>query len=222
LRIAKIFVCVFNKYMQIHFPKIKYIITGTLISGALFASAPACAGGYNKLTQDTFVKDSVPPSGTSDARFLAKAPSPKIKVCGVNKNAKFVIELGENILYTYDEQGQPTCAYRIASGKKSTPTHTGVRVVSHIETYPYRTAYGTKRKRNPSAYGPKIIILDILDTKTGETSQTGEFIHGNNDSTSIGKYASKGCMRMDNDVIKELARNAKRGDIVLILRNGEK
>lgn len=76
----------------------------------------------------------------------------------------------------------------------------------------------SKRRRHPSAYGPKIICLDILDTKTGEKSHIGEFIHGNNDSTSIGKYASKGCMRMDNIVIKELAQNAKNGDIVLIIK----
>lgn len=202
--------------MQIHFPRIKYVIAGSLLSGALVASAPVYADNPHKLNKDIFVKECVPPSGSDDARFLAHAPSPQVKVCGINKNAKFVVDLGENILYTYDEQGQPTCAYRIASGKKSTPTHTGVRTVSHVETYPYRTAYGTKRKRNPSAYGPKIIILKILDTKTGEKSKTGEFIHGNNDSTSIGKYASKGCMRMDNEVIKKLALDVKRDDIVLI------
>ena len=28
----------------------------------------------------------------------------------------------------------------VASGKASTPTDTGIRVVSNIETYPYRTA----------------------------------------------------------------------------------
>ena len=202
--------------MQIHFPKIKYVIAGSLLSGALVASAPVYADNPHKLSQDTFVKDCVPPSGSDDPKFLAFAPSPDVKVCGVNKKAKFVVDLGENILYSYDEQGQPTCAYRIASGKKSTPTHTGIRTVSHVETYPYKTAYGTKRKRNPSAYGPKIIILKILDTKTGEKNKTGEFIHGNNDSTSIGKYASKGCMRMDNEVIKKLALDVKRGDIVLI------
>ena len=45
---------------------------------------------------------------------------------------------------------------------------------------------------------------------------TGQFIHGNNDVTSIGKRASKGCIRMDNEVIKYLASIVKRGDFVII------
>jgi len=220
---AKIFMLIFNKYMQIHFPQIKYIMAGSVLSGALLAITPTSAMSINQPQQDTFAKDSVPPSGTTNEKFLASAPSPNVKVCGENKKAKFVVDISKNVLYTYDQNGQPTCAYRIASGKASTPTHTGIRIVSHTETYPYRTApRHTKRRRTPRAFGPKAIIIDILDTKTGERSQIGEFIHGNNDSTSIGKYASKGCMRMDNEVIKELAKNAKRGDIVIILKSDKK
>ena len=44
----------------------------------------------------------------------------------------------------------------------------------------------------------------------------GEFIHGNNDSTSIGKKVSMGCIRMDNNVIKYLSGVVKRGDFVVI------
>lgn len=208
--------------MQIHFPQFKYIVAGSLLSGVLLSSTPTYANSHNQLPQDTFVIDSIPPSGTTSQKFLSQAPSPDVKVCGVNKKAKIVVDISKNVLYTYDESGTPTCAYLIASGKKSTPTHTGVRAVSHVETYPYRTSpYNTKRRRNPKAYGPKIIILDILDTKTGENSQIGEFIHGNNDEESIGKYASKGCMRMDNEVIRELSANAKRGDIVLIIKSNK-
>ena len=46
--------------------------------------------------------------------------------------------------------------------------------------------------------------------------ETGEFIHGNKNPDSLGKYASKGCMRMDNEVIQYLAPQMKRGDIVII------
>lgn len=206
--------------MQIHFPNIKYILAGSLLSGALVSATPFYPKYQNELSQDTFVKESIPARGTDNKKFLAKAPSPKVKVCGENKNAKFVIDLTENVLYTYDEKGLPNYVYLIASGKPSTPTHSGVRVVSHVETHNYKTApRGTKRRRNPNAYGPKIIILDILNTKTGERESIGEFIHGNNDSTSIGKYASKGCMRMDNEVIKKISSDVKRGDIVIILPN---
>lgn len=202
--------------MQIHFPKIKYILGATLLSGAMVTCAPIYA--QNKLQQDTFVKTSVSVSGTNNKNILAKAPNPNIKICGVNKKAKIVVDLSKNILYTYDNNGNANNAYLIASGKSSTPTHSGVRIVTHIESYPYRTAPKTsQRRRTPRAFGPKIICLDIINPKTGETTPTGEFIHGNNNPESLGKYASHGCMRMDNEVIKELSTFAKPNDIVIVL-----
>ena len=90
-------------------------------------------------------------------------------------------------------------------------------MVSHVEKYPYLTApRSTKRRRNPSSFGPNIIILDNVDVYTGEKSMTGQFIHGNNDSTSIGKRVSNGCIRMSNKVITYLSKLVKRGDLVLI------
>jgi len=151
---------------------------------------------------------------------LEKAPSCKVMIQGKKRNAKIVVELSTNKLYKYDENGNAIAVYPIASGKPSTPTDTGIRIVSHIETYPYKTApKHTKRRRNPIAYGPKIICLDILNPKTGQKSPIGEFIHGNNDPTSIGKYASMGCMRMHNETVKELSKEVKRGDIVIIQRS---
>ena len=169
--------------------------------------------------RDSFVTSTIPPEGTYDKKLLVKAPSPKIKIMDENKTAKIVVDLSKNILYKYDLQGKPIAAYLIASGKKSSPTHTGVRIVTHKETFPYREApRGTKRRRNPRAYGPKIICLNILDPKTGEQRSTGEFIHGTNNPETLGEYVSQGCIRMDNDVIRDLALEVKRGDIVIIKR----
>lgn len=208
--------------MRIHLPAFKYLIAGTAIAGLTLPTTLSYSNNITKTqSTDVFEKKSVPSEGTQDIQILSNAPSPEVVVCGKKEKAKIVVDLKTNTLYTYNEFGQAQCAYSIASGKTSTPTHAGVRIVSHTETYPYKTApRHTKRRRNPRAYGPKVIILDILDTKTGERSSIGEFIHGNNDPTSIGKYASKGCMRMDNDVIKQLSTTVKRGDIVIIL--GEK
>lgn len=172
-----------------------------------------------QIKNDEFVKTEqrIPASGTSEKSILISAPSPKIEIVGEVKNAKFVVDLKTNVLYKYDETGNPEFAYRIASGKRSTPTDKGVRIVTHTETYPYRTAPShTKRRRNPRAYGPKIILLNKLDPKTGEQASTGEFIHGTNIPSSIGKYVSLGCMRMDNEVIKQLALEIKKNDIVII------
>lgn len=186
---------------------------------------PACSTVAQNLEKtpdkDKFVmSDSlVKPSGTSKKAVMLGAPSPSVEINGIEHIAKIVVDLSKNILYKYNDFGDAERAYLVASGKPSSPTDTGVRVVTHVETYPYRTApYSTKRRRNPKAYGPKIICLDKVDPLTGERSRTGEFIHGNNNPASIGKYASLGCIRMDNEVIKALAKEVKRGDIVLIKR----
>lgn len=208
---------------------LKYPLAGLALTGALFYPVKSHAQSETNaletssamittLPVDVFERNSgVTPSGTSDPEVLSKAPSPNVRVQGQAKIAKFVVDLSNNILFEYDEIGNTQKAYLIASGKRSTPTHTGVRVVSHVETYPYRSApRSSKRRRHPRDYGPKIIILNNLDTKTGITSEIGEFIHGNRNPDLLGQYVSHGCVRMDNEVILELASKVKRGDIVII------
>lgn len=163
------------------------------------------------------ISSKVPPEGSDAYKFLKFAPKPEIIYLGEERKARFVVTLSDNRLYHYNDYGEPIKVYSVASGKPSSPTSTGVRMVSHVESYPYLTApRSTKRRRSPKSYGPKIIILDKIDLETGEKSMIGEFIHGNNDSTSIGKNVSKGCIRMDNKVIKYLSGIVKRGDFVVI------
>ena len=153
-----------------------------------------------------------------DRTILANAPSSQIEVAGKKQNASIVVDLSENRLYRYDKDGKAFEVYQVASGKKTSPTNTGIRRVSHIETYPYTEApAGTKRRKSPKAYGPKILILTTIDPKTGkDLGSNGEFIHGNNNPASIGTYASHGCVRMDNDVIVQLSKEVKPGSYVLI------
>lgn len=152
-----------------------------------------------------------------DPELLANAPSNKITVAGQEKQARIVVSLSTNKLYLYDENGQAEEVHSIASGAKNTPTHKGLRKVSHIETYPYASANGTKRQKNPKPYGPKILILNTINPETGKSQgSNGEFIHGNSNESSIGKYASHGCMRMHNDQIKRMAEMVAPGSYVLI------
>ena len=172
---------------------------------------------------DTFeYVNPISPKGTSSPYVLMEAPSPEVEIAGEKKLAAIVVDLSKNVLYKYNEFGFAEAAYLVATGKKSTPTDTGVRVVKNIESYPYRTASkNTKRYKNPRDYGPKALILEIIDPKTGKQTPTGEFIHGNNNPSSLGKYASKGCIRMDNEVIREIASQVEKGDIVLIVSGGD-
>lgn len=164
----------------------------------------------------------LPPAlGSAADSILAFAPDPRILVQGQEKILTFAVDVTNNILYHYDKEGNPIMGYRIASGKLTPDMQTdeGLRVVSHVETYPYKTAPShTKRHKNPRDYGPRCIILDTFDPLTGKKGITGEFIHGNKDASCIGKHVSQGCMRMDNTVIKNLAKDVKRGDLIKVFR----
>lgn len=202
-----------------NFSKLNMGIAG-IVAGSimLFPNATKAQSQQPQLEKDVFEKvEKVPPQGTDAKTILYNAPSPDIKILGEYKTATIIVDLSKNILYKYDEFGNPEKAYLIASGKKSSPTDEGVRLVTHIEKYPYKMApAATKRRKQPWNYGPRIICLEKINPLTGEKSSTGEFIHGNNNPNSLGKYASLGCIRMDNEVIKELASQVKKGDIVVI------
>lgn len=203
------------KITNLTFPKIFAI---TALSGALTYNSNKAFVSAQTISKDSIeIRGKVPAEGTSDLKILAKSPDPSIYYMGEKKNAKIVVSVSNNVLYYYDNNGKPIRAYSVATGKPSTPTYPGVNMVSHVEKYPYLTApRSTKRRRNPSSFGPNIIILDNVDVYTGEKSMTGQFIHGNNDSTSIGKRVSNGCIRMSNKVITYLSKLVKRGDLVLI------
>jgi lipoprotein-anchoring transpeptidase ErfK/SrfK len=209
-----------------------------LVAGGLSfspaASAPTtkvAADVFEKTSQSFIVKTVLPPVkfkdlvnmppvprfGSKDPVLLSFAPKSDTLIKGVKTNATMVVDVAHRVLFKYDTSGVAQSVYPIATGKPSTPTHTGLRTVSHIESYPYKSAPAhTKRRRNPAPYGKKCIILEKLDAVTGEKSSIGEFIHGNNDTTSIGKAVSHGCMRMDNDAVVELSSQVKRGDVVII------
>lgn len=159
----------------------------------------------------------VTPEGTSDPLVLINAPSPKTKIMGEEKSAIFVVDTKNHTLYQYDNAGNPICAYLVATGRKEKPTHKGVRIVSHVEQENYKTApRNTVRYNNPSAFGPRIILLKTVDPETGKRGDNGEYIHGNNDPNSLGKSASGGCVRMDNKVIIRLSQIVKHGDVVIV------
>ena len=97
--------------MKISFTPIKYIMAGTLLVGTFGNIAQAGAQPPQNKEFDTFVKTTPTPEGISVDELAKEAPSAKIKVNGENKFAKFVVDLSENVLYTYNngnaEKGLP-------------------------------------------------------------------------------------------------------------------
>ena len=205
--------------MNINFPAIKYTLGATALTGVLVFSAPSKSMAQSQPPQDTFVKTGVSPQGVSDSTILAFAPSPDIKIRGVAQKAKIVVDINNNILYLYNNNGKAVNAFSVATGKESTPTHRGIRVVGYIETYPYENAgRWTKRRKYPDSFGPNILHLYTVDPDTGARGDNGEYIHGNNNPESIGQKVSHGCMRLDNDVAAALSEIVHSGDFVLVVK----
>ena len=199
----------------------KTIALTFMISVASLKQANSSQIYSQEMQQDTFER-TITPQGVKDTTILRLAPKPDIVINGKKKKAGIIVDISTNILYRYDKNGNPINAYLIASGKKSTPTDKGVRIVTHKETFPYRGApRRSKRRRSPRDYGPVVICLKKLDPKTGEQSKTGEFIHGCRSyektfELTPDRYVSHGCMRMDNGVIKQLAPTVEKGEIIII------
>lgn len=85
----------------------------------------------------------------------------------------------------------------IASGKAATPTPVGTYYLRVLLRAPDpTTVYG------PFAYGLSG-HSDVLTSFNGGDAELG--IHGNNDTSVLGTYASAGCIRMSNDGITRLA-----------------
>ena len=197
------------KISAINTPK---IVKQLAVTAPLLLATPVIKAQNNTLNKDVFEKQNIEMIQADSTEL-----SPCLKVGEKEIYPAIVVDISENQLYYYDRDGYLEDILPVATGKKSTPTDKGLRIISGIEDYPYSDAIGTKRRKNPIEYGPKVIRLDIVDEKSGNiTGSNGEFIHGTNKPNSIGKYASKGCIRLDNDTVLALADKVKTGQYVYI------
>ncbi|MGJ5815826.1 L,D-transpeptidase [Paludibaculum fermentans] len=93
------------------------------------------------------------------------------------------------------EDGVVVKIYDVAVGKTTTPSPTGTfEIVNRIP--------------NPTWYGPTKVVgpgkTNPVGTRWMGLSVKGYGIHGTNRPDSIGKAASKGCIRMRNEDVEEL------------------
>ena len=113
-----------------------------------------------------------------------------------DNNFRITVELAAHRITVYDGD-TVLLEESIASGKPTTPTPTGTYYLRVLLQAPDpNTVYG------PYAYGLSG-HSDVLTTFNGGDGELG--IHGNNDASVLGTFASAGCVRMSNDGITRLA-----------------
>ncbi len=104
------------------------------------------------------------------------------------------ILVSQRTLQLFDGDNKLIKSYSIGIGKIMTPTPIGTYIIVNKQTNP------------GGSYGSLWMGL----------SKPYYGIHGTNDPSSIGKYASEGCIRMHNQDVIELASKSRIGTKVVI------
>ncbi|OJU26299.1 MAG: L,D-transpeptidase [Sphingobacteriales bacterium 41-5] len=131
------------------------------------------------------------------------------KLENISNSSFIVINKQEMVLYHYSYKGDLLQKSPIATGenfgnkniKGDLKTPEGVFEAVSIEdasgwSHDFKDGNGTIE----GAYGPYFIRLAV-------PGQKGIGIHGTHDNASLGKRASEGCIRMQNENLKQLVRH---------------
>ena len=126
-----------------------------------------------------------------------------------------IINKSDNTLHFYDN-GKKVKSFRVATGKRSNLTPEGTFSVKLKWSCPVYYATNKKGCTSSNPLGPRWIGLSVPGT-TGYTYG----IHGTNQESSIGSYASSGCVRMYNKEVTWLFDQVKLGAKVVIIRSNK-
>jgi hypothetical protein len=119
---------------------------------------------------------------------------------------RIALDLSQRELVLYRDN-EPILSAPVAVGAPSTPTPTGryyvnQRIIASDPTGPW---------------GPAALGISAFSDVLQEWSQGGPIaIHGTNDPSSIGRAASHGCVRLENDVLRRVFETARAGTPVII------
>jgi len=143
-------------------------------------------------------------NGIKDSHIRAgqKIKAPKVKF-------SIVVDKSQKIL-TLKADGDLFKAYRVATGKDSTPTPVGTfNITNKIVDPPW---YPPNGKMIPAG-DPK----NVLGSRWLGISKPSYGIHGTIDPSSIGKSVTEGCVRMENEDVEELYAIVPEGTEVVIV-----
>jgi hypothetical protein len=140
-------------------------------------------------------------------------------------NSNFIIINKEDMtLSQYNYRGELLLQYKVATGKNfgnkikkgDCKTPEGVFNIEEVVdasswTHDFK---GDKQGAIKGAYGPFFIRLKV-------PGQKGIGIHGTHDNSSLGKRASEGCIRLNNNDLIELVKNINTNGVVVIIPGNE-
>jgi hypothetical protein len=139
-------------------------------------------------------------------------PNPFRTVSILSEHNRFTIEIEKkkNKLYLI-KNGTVIRSFPIASGRQKELTPTGTFTVVTKLKDPWYTAKNIRGGDPKNPLGSRWLGLNALNT-----DGTKYGIHGTNDPSSIGRYASSGCVRMNNRDVEWLYDQIPVGTKVII------
>lgn len=132
-------------------------------------------------------------AGASSADLEVRRVKPKVSEASLGQT--IIIRIGENRLYLYDGI-KLAKSYPVATGQPGYPTPQGHWVIINKRVNPtwYNPAKDTWGKNEPDFIPPG--PNNPLGTRALDLDAPGIRIHGTYADSSIGSYASHGCIRM--------------------------
>lgn len=141
------------------------------------------------------------------------------------QNSKFIIiNKADMTLSQYNYRGDLLHQFKVATGKNfgnkiekgDCKTPEGVFTIEEVVdasswTHDFK---GDKQGAIKGAYGAFFIRLNV-------PGQKGIGIHGTHDNSSLGKRASEGCIRLNNNDLIELVKNINTNAVVVITPGNE-
>jgi L,D-transpeptidase catalytic domain/Putative peptidoglycan binding domain/Bacterial Ig-like domain len=128
-------------------------------------------------------------------------------------SGQIVVDLGDLHLYLY-RNGKLIKSYSVATGQPAYPTPTGSFVVTSMVMNPTWLPPNSDWAKDAKPIPPG--IDNPLGTRWIGTSAPGVGIHGTPDDSSIGSYASHGCIRMHIWEVEDLFEHVVIGMPVII------
>jgi lipoprotein-anchoring transpeptidase ErfK/SrfK len=128
-------------------------------------------------------------------------------------SGQIVVDLGDLQLHLYRD-GQLVKSYPVAAGQPEYPTPTGSYVVTSMQMDPTWLPPNSDWAKDAKPIPPG--VDNPLGTRWIGTSAPGVGIHGTPDDSSIGSYASHGCIRMHIYDVEDLYARVVIGMPVII------
>jgi lipoprotein-anchoring transpeptidase ErfK/SrfK/methionine-rich copper-binding protein CopC len=128
-------------------------------------------------------------------------------------SGQIVVDLGDLHLYLYRD-GKLVKSYPVAAGQPAYPTPTGSYVVTSMQMNPTWLPPNSDWAKDAKPIPPG--VDNPLGTRWIGTSAPGVGIHGTPDDSSVGSYASHGCIRMHIYDVEDLYARVVIGMPVII------